>query len=177
MNHYLWIDLETTGLDPERCGIIEIAAVLTTPDMEVLAEYEALVGGPPYGLAWEDGALALHSGNGLLERWATESNMNKFGPGTCAKGIAQLLMAYEVRRPMLAGSSVHFDRRFIARHMGLLHPQLHYRHLDVSAITEMMINLGYPMPEVPPSDHTAMADIKRSMAIYRHWRDVVGGAE
>lgn len=168
MKHYLWIDLETTGLDADRCGIIEIAAVLTTDCMNVIEVYESLVEGTH---KWEAGAQKLHLENGLISRLC-EGVLKH--PETIELDILRMLDDRDVKRPTLAGSSVHFDRTFIRRYMRHLDDELDYRHLDVSAITEMMRGLGYELPNAPPSDHTAMADIERSMALYRYWREVIG---
>lgn len=170
MTHFLWIDLETTGLHPGRCEIIEIAAVLTTKEMEVIAEHEAMVQSSG-AHSWQPGALAMHAKNGLIERWADSEQKH---PETIELGLLRMLDDHGANRAMLAGSSVHFDRGFIRRNMPMLHDALHYRHLDVSAITEMMRGLGYEPPAAPPSEHRAMSDIKRSIALYRHWREVVG---
>lgn len=172
-DHYLWVDLETTGLDPNRCGILEIAAVLTTTDMKVIDEFESFV---LYEESFEREAWEMHNKNGLIAEYEA---MNK-GHGRAPyrehveKQLIWLFRGNNVTNPMLAGASVHFDRAFIRHHMRLLDEHLHYRHLDVSAITEMMRGLGYELPDMPASEHRAMSDIRRTMATYRYWREVVG---
>src|SRR5690554_7393988 len=69
MEYYLWIDLETTGLNPNLCEVVEIAAVLTTAEMKIVAEYESLVQ-TSNRLSWQPAALAMHARNGLIERWS-----------------------------------------------------------------------------------------------------------
>jgi len=170
MEYYLWIDLETTGLNPNLCEVVEIAAVLTTAEMKIVAEYESLVQ-TSNRLSWQPAALAMHARNGLIERW---SDGEKRHIETVEIGLLRMLDDHGASRAMLAGSSVHFDRGFIRRNMTILDDALHYRHLDVSAITEMMRGLGYELPVSPPSEHRAMSDIKRSISLYRHWREVVG---
>lgn len=171
MKHYLWIDLETTGFDPERCGIIEVAAILTTDRMNVIEVYESLVDAGSHH--WEDGAIKMHQKNGLIARRFTSASKHI---GTIERDILRMLDERGVKRPMLAGSSVHFDRTFIHNDMQGLDEALHYRHLDVSAIAEMMRGLGYELPELPPPNHTALSDIHGSIKLFRHWRGVVGWA-
>lgn len=170
--HLLWIDLETTGLDPDRCGIIEIAAVLTTERMEEIGRYEAFVECPD-GTIWEPHAMKMHANSGLIERWCDGERLEL---SSVAYDLVGILEAHEIYNPTLAGSSVHFDRRFIRKHMGALDRALSYRHLDVRPITMMMESIGHDSPEAEPS-HRSMADIRQTMEIYRHWRDVVGKSE
>lgn len=128
----LWIDLEMTGLDPEKDRILEVAAIATDWDLESLAELTAVVKVPEslmkrrmVGEFWEKNA---ESRAGLMAQNAT---------GESAKMVERQLLDFVDKNfgteVILAGNSIHQDRKFIDREWPNLAKRLHYRMLDVSA--------------------------------------------
>ena len=128
----LWIDLEMTGLDPEKDRILEVAAIATGWDLQPLAEMTAVVKVPEelmrermVGEFWEKNAA---SRAGLIAQNAT---------GESAKRVEERLLEFVAENfgeeVILAGNSIHQDRKFIDREWPELAAKLHYRMLDVSA--------------------------------------------
>ncbi len=128
----LWIDLEMTGLDPEKDRILELAAIATGWDLESIAEMTAVVKVPEslmkermVGEFWENNA---ESRDGLMAQNATGKSVTE---------VEQQLLAFMDQyfglEIILAGNSIHQDRKFIDREWPEVAKRLHYRMLDVSA--------------------------------------------
>lgn len=165
-----WIDLEMTGLDPERNVIIEIASLVTDRDLNILAE------GPCLAIARSDEELALmdswnvkmHTASGLVQRMRDEGV-------TVAEAERQTLLF--LRRWLakgaspLAGNSIGQDRRFLRREMPKIEAYLHYRSVDVSTMKEL-VRRWYPT--LPPAEkkqaHQALEDIRESVNELRYYR-------
>ena len=128
----LWIDLEMTGLEPDKDRILEVAAIATDMDLNEIATYEAvvkvddaLIKKRMVGEFWERNkesydALVAQNKDGRDEK-EIEKELIKFLDDNFGKEI------------YLAGNSIHQDRKFIEREMPELNKRLHYRMLDVSA--------------------------------------------
>lgn len=166
----VWVDLEMTGLEVESCGIIEMAMVITGKDLEPVAELERVVWQPEEVLArMSPFVREMHTKNGLLDKVrASHTSVAE------AEGDAVALLAAHApfREGILAGNSVHADRRFLARYMPTFERFLHYRQVDVSTL-KVLIRAWYP--DAPPfekqgQEHTALADIRASIAELRHYR-------
>jgi oligoribonuclease len=167
----VWIDLEMTGLVPERDRIIEIATVVTDGELTVLAE------GPVIAVRQPEAALAAmdewntrtHSATGLVARvLASRSDEASAERAT----LAFLAAHVGANRSPMCGNSVCQDRRFLARWMPELERYFHYRNLDVSTLKELARRWA---PEVAAgvdkeSRHTALADVHESIAELRHYR-------
>ena len=162
-----------TGLDPDRCRILEIAALATDSELNLLpGEYHAVLHVPPAALrGLKPQVREMHTRSGLLER-AKASKIS------LARAEREALEFIKARAPkgegILAGNSIHVDRRFLLRHMPKVAAYLHYRLVDVSTIKEL-VRRWYPsLPHFPKADsHTAMADIRESIAELRYYRERV----
>ena len=167
----IWIDLEMTGLVPERDRIIEIATVVTDADLAVIAE------GPIIAVRQPDSVLVgmdewntrTHTGSGLVTR-VRASAMDE--AATERATLAFLAEHVGANRSPMCGNSVCQDRRFLARWMPELERYFHYRNLDVSTVKELARRWA---PEVAAgvakeSRHTALADVHESIAELRHYR-------
>ena len=173
-SNLLWMDMEMSGLEPERERVLEIATIVTTADLEVVAEGPELIIHQPEEIlavmdAWN---TAHHGASGLTARVRVSTI-------TEAEAEAQTLAFVNAHfgardRPVLCGNSIHQDRRFIRRYMPALDARLHYRMVDVSTIKELG-RRWYPaevavMPAKNDS-HRALDDIRESIAELRWYRD------
>lgn len=167
----IWIDLEMTGLVPERDRIIEIATVVTDSDLAVVAEgpVVAVRQGEATLAAMDEWNTRTHSDSGLVARvLASEAD-----EAAAERATLEFLARHvEANRSPMCGNSVCQDRRFLARWMPELERYFHYRNLDVSTIKELARRWA---PEVAAgvakeSRHTALADVHESIAELRHYR-------
>jgi oligoribonuclease len=171
----VWVDLEMTGLDPERCAIVEIATVVTDSELVVVAEGPCLVvRQPPEVLASMSAEVeAMHRRSGLLERIAqSEVSLAQAEERT----LAFVKQHCEPRTAPLCGNSVWKDRHFLARHMPELDRYLHYRLVDVSTIKELVRRWYPPSTCEPPKKadrHRALDDIHESLVELRLYRERV----
>ncbi|KAA3612461.1 MAG: oligoribonuclease [Planctomycetota bacterium] len=171
-NSLVWMDLEMTGLDPERERILEIAVLLTDQDLEVIAEGPELVISQPEELlsamdAWNQ---EHHARSGLLDR----VRASKLSETQAEDQVMAFLDQYtEPKVAPLAGNSVHHDRRFLARYMPRIHQHLHYRIVDVTTVKELAQRWYPGVVEERPmkrNQHRAMDDIRESLDELRFYR-------
>jgi oligoribonuclease len=167
-----WIDLEMTGLDPDQCFILEVATLVTTQELDLVAE------GPTLVVHLDEEQLKTLStwsretfgASGLLDR-VRASTISAFEAEE--RTLAFLMQHTEVRTSPLCGNSVHTDRQFLWRHMRRLHDHFHYRNVDVSSWKELL-RRWYPERYAPPmkaGSHVALADVHESVAELRYYRD------
>lgn len=171
----VWIDCEMTGLNLEADALIEVAALVTDSELNVLGEGVDIVIKPPQEALDQmiPFVKEMHVKSGLLDTLATGVSL--------AEAEAEVL-AYlrehcpEGSRPPLAGNSVATDRAFLSRDMTQLDEFLHYRIVDVSSIKELS-RRWFPKAYFasPPKlgNHRALADIQESIEELRYYRDAV----
>ncbi len=172
----VWMDLEMTGLDPQRHVIVEIATIVTDDDLQVVAEGpDLVVHQPPDALALMDQVVVeMHTRSGLLEAIAASTvTLEEAGAATLAF-IREHVP--EARTVPLCGNSIGTDRRFLARYLPDIEEYLHYRSVDVSTIKELA-RRWYPealagLPRKATS-HRALDDIRESIEELRHYREQV----
>ncbi|GGY75619.1 oligoribonuclease [Marinobacter zhanjiangensis] len=168
----VWIDLEMTGLDPEKERIIEIATIVTNSDLKVIAE------GP---------VLAVHQSDEVLDamdEWCTTTHGDsgltrrvKESPITESAAEEQTLnflaRHLEPGKSPLCGNSIGQDRRFLVKYMPLLEGFFHYRNLDVSTIKELARRWRPDVLEgvKKKGTHLALDDIRDSIAELQHYRE------
>ena len=168
----IWIDLEMTGLFPDKDRIIEIAVVVTDPQLNVRVE------GPTLAVhqsnasldamdAWNKGT---HGRSGLIDR-VKASTLDEAQAE--AQVIAFLRDYVPAGKSPMCGNSICQDRRFLANHMPALENFFHYRNLDVSTLKELAkrwkpgIMDGFKKAQA----HTAMADIRESIEELAYYRE------
>ena len=168
----VWIDLEMTGLDPDRDSIIEIATIVTNGELETIAE------GPVFAIAQPESLLAgmdewnttHHGASGLLDRVRKDSVDIKEAEALTLRFLEQHV---EPGKAPLCGNTIWQDRRFLARHMSELEAFFHYRLIDVSSIKELArrwrpeIMSGF----VKKNEHLALADIRESIEELKYYRE------
>ncbi|MGU1472385.1 oligoribonuclease [Pseudomonas aeruginosa] len=168
----IWIDLEMTGLDPDRDVIIEMATIVTDSDLNTLAEGPVIAIHQPEEIlaGMDEWNTRQHGLSGLTQR-VRESTVSM------AEAEAQTLAFLEQwvpkRSSPICGNSICQDRRFLYRHMPRLEGYFHYRNLDVSTLKELAARWA---PQVRESfkkgnTHLALDDIRESIAELRHYRD------
>ncbi len=171
----VWIDCEMTGLDLHTDALVEVAAVVTDSELQVLdGGIDVLITPPPEALAaMGDFVRTMHTTSGLLDDLA--------GGTTLADAQAQLLaylrrLVPEPGKAPLAGNSVGTDRAFLDRDMPDLVGHLHYRVIDVSTIKELA-RRWYPRAYFASPEkhggHRALADILESIDELRYYRQAV----
>lgn len=170
-SNLIWIDLEMTGLNPNKDSIIEIATVVTDVNLNVIEE------GPVLAIHHSDDVLSTmdewnvehHSASGLIAR-VQNSNISM--------EEAEKLTLTFLRKHVppdtspICGNTICQDRRFLYRYMPNLESYFHYRHIDVSTLKELA---GRWYPAIidnfnKDSKHLALSDIYDSIAELKHYR-------
>ena len=170
-NNLIWIDMEMTGLDPDRDRVIEVATIVTDSELNTLAE------GPVIAIKQPDGVLnnmdewntTHHVGSGLVDRVRASSHDEE----SASDETIEFLKAYvpENTSPM-CGNTICQDRRFMARHLPRLEAYFHYRNLDVSTLKILMqrwrpdLEGGFRKT----ATHLALDDIRESIQELQYYR-------
>jgi oligoribonuclease len=167
----IWIDLEMTGLYPDTDRIIEIAVVVTDPQLTVRVE------GPVFAVHQSDAVLdgmdawnkGTHGKSGLTERVRNSTT----DEAAAEAAVIEFLKAYVPKgKSPMCGNSICQDRRFLARTMPTLEAFFHYRNVDVSTLKELArrwkpgVMEGFKKAQA----HTALADIHESIDELLHYR-------
>lgn len=168
----IWLDLEMTGLDPEKERIIEAAVVVTEPDLTVVAEGPVMVIHQSDELldamdAWNKGT---HGKSGLIDKVKASTLTEEQAETQLLEFLAQYVPS---GKSPLCGNTVGQDRRFLVKYMPRLEAFFHYRNLDVSTLKELALRWK---PEVyrsfaKQSRHEALADIYESIDELKHYRE------
>lgn len=167
----VWVDMEMSGLVPERERILEVALVVTDAELNTIAEAPVYVIHQPDEVldAMDSWNKSTHGKSGLIDKVRastfTEAEVE-------ARIVAFLKPLVAERTAPLAGNTVHQDRRFMARYMPLFDAYLHYRIVDVSTLKELARRWN---PEVlagvaKEGRHEALADVYESIEELRHYR-------
>jgi oligoribonuclease len=173
--YLVWIDCEMTGLNPETECLVEIAAVITDFDLNVLDEGIDLVIKPREGTveAMGDYVRKMHTDSGLIYEFASGIDL-----ADAEAQVLEYIKKYipNAKTAPLAGNTIGTDRMFISRYMPALDDHLHYRNIDVSTIKELS-KRWYPRAyfQAPKKDggHRALADILESIEELKYYRKSV----
>ena len=171
----VWIDCEMTGLDLGADALIEVAALVTDFDLNVLGEGVDVIIKPSQESLDQmvEFVRSMHEKSGLLDELAS---------GTTLAEAEEQVLAYikehcpDGSRPPLAGNTVATDRAFLARDMPALESFLHYRIVDVSSIKELSRRWyprAYFAAPTKRGNHRALADIQESIEELRYYREAV----
>ena len=169
----IWIDLEMTGLNPEKEKIIEIATIVTDSDLNILAEGPNMVSRQDSSLLelMDDWNKNHHSNSGLLDA-VKISNLNEQQAEIETLDFISKFVG-EGRSPM-CGNTVSHDRRFLSLYMPKLEAYFHYRHIDVSTIKELAFRWIENIDGFEKSNtHRALDDIRESIKELRYYRDLI----
>lgn len=169
----VWLDLEMTGLDPERDVILEVALVITDRELRTLEEYTTAVWQPEERLAQMTPYVRdMHEKTGLVAR-VRASKVDTFG---AERTLLDRVTGYCTYPAVLAGNTIGQDKRFIERHMPGFAGYLHYRTLDVTSV-KLLAKAWYGESAVydKPKDqeHNALFDVRQSILELLHYRKTI----
>lgn len=177
-NMLVWVDLETTGLRASKHVILEIGAIATTPALEERSRFTALLRPDHQDVLRSDSAaLDMHRFSGLLEECLATGvplELARDWFTTWLKGLGKRSELF------LAGSSVHFDRGFLAAHMPEVEDLVYHRMVDVSGIQVAMNaargesdwSTGFLKPAIKP--HRSMQDLALTLQLAREQWPLLG---
>ena len=172
----IWIDLEMTGLDPERDRIIEVATIVTDADLNTVAEGPVLAVHQPDAVMeqMDEWNTTTHGNSGLTQR-VRESTLTERDAEL--ETLAFLKEYVDARQSPICGNSICQDRRFLARYMPELEEYFHYRNLDVSTLKELARRWKPEALEgfTKKGAHLALDDIRESIAELQHYRKTLFG--
>jgi oligoribonuclease len=170
-DNLVWIDLEMTGLDPDRDRIIEIATIVTDGDLRTLAEGPSIAIGQPESVleGMDEWNRTTHGASGLLERIRRSDVTTAEAESITLDFLRQYA---EPGASPMCGNSICQDRRFLAREMPTLEKFFHYRNLDVSSVKELARRWA---PDVfaglrKASTHLAIEDVRESIRELEYYR-------
>ena len=169
-----WMDLEMTGLDPNRHVIVEIATIITDDNLEIIAEGPDLVLHATEAELGEmdDFVTTMHTQSGLLDQ-IKASTLTLEEAGQQTLDFLKLHIP-EAGRVPLCGNSIAMDRRFLDQYLPDVEHYLHYRSIDVSTLKELCKRWYPPLYGKAPQksgNHRALDDIRESVAELAYYRD------
>jgi len=171
-DNLIWVDLEMTGLDPEKERIIEIATIVTDKNLNILAEGPVLAIHQDKALldAMDEWCTRTHGESGLTERVLKSEVTEADAERQTLKFLEQWV---EPGQSPMCGNSIGQDRRFLVKYMPRLEAFFHYRNLDVSTLKELArrwkpdILAGFSKQ----NKHLALDDIRESIAELAYYRE------
>lgn len=174
----IWIDTETTGLDPETDELLEIALVVTDDDLHEVARFRSVLKQENFQpSALDDFVLEMHVKSGLIDDLKKAEFTVEEIEDLLVDFLSTQYGEYELKTTPLAGSSVGFDRAFLKVQMPRLEQLLSYRTVDVSSIKELANRWNRPLQKKRKKEmsgngiaHRALDDILYSIEETRYYR-------
>ncbi|MBT0586055.1 oligoribonuclease [Alteromonas oceanisediminis] len=170
----VWIDMEMTGLDPETCKVLEIATIVTDPQLNILAEGPVIAVHQPDDILdnMDPWCVDTHGKTGLTARCRASEIDEQMASQMTIKFLENYVPA---GKSPLCGNTIGQDRRFMVKYMPELEAYFHYRSIDVSTIKELAVRW---QPEVlsgfkKKGVHLALDDIRESIAELQYYREKV----
>lgn len=171
-NYLVWLDMEMTGLDPERERIIELAMIVTDNNLVTVAESPVWVIHQSETLleAMDEWNKNTHGRSGLLDKVKASAH----DEAMVEAAALAFMQAYVPKgESPMCGNSIGQDRRFMVRYMPKLEDCFHYRNLDVSTLKELCKRWKPDVAKgfVKKAEHTALADIRESIEELKYYRE------
>ena len=168
-NNLIWIDLEMTGLDVEECKIIEIAAIITDKDLNIIAEAEPIAIYQPDEVleTMNEWCIKTHGETGLTQRVKDSKTSLEEAELKILDFIKQYV---PYQSSPLCGNSIWQDRRFLAKYMPKIDDYCHYRMLDVTSLKLLNEYWGDGEHFNKKATHKALDDIQESIAELKFYR-------
>ncbi|MCW2802237.1 MAG: oligoribonuclease [Propionibacteriaceae bacterium] len=171
----VWVDCEMTGLSLTDDALVEVAALVTDAELNVLGDGVDVVIRPPAAALEQMGDFVrtMHENSGLLDQLDSGLTMEE-----AETRVLDYIKEFvpEARRAPLAGNTIGTDRSFLVRDMPLLEQYVHYRNVDVSSIKELarrwFPRVYYQSP-AKSGNHRALADIQESIEELRYYREAL----
>ena len=171
-NNLAWLDMEMTGLDPDRDRIIEVAIVVTDAQLNAVAESPVLIVHQADSVleAMDDWNKSTHARSGLIDKVKASTLAEAEVEQQYLDFLARHL---PIRTSPICGNSICQDRRFLARHMPRLEAYFHYRNLDVSTLKELVKRWKPDLAKglTKHGKHEALADIYESIEELNYYRE------
>ena len=171
-SNLIWIDLEMTGLDPDKEKIIEIATIVTDKDLNILAEGPMMAVSQPKSLldAMDEWCTSHHGESGLTQRVLDTEITDAMAEKATIEFLSEWI---EPGKSPMCGNSIGQDRRFLVRYMPELSDFFHYRNIDVSTLKELAVRWK---PQIlkgfsKQNKHLALDDIRESIEELSYYRE------
>lgn len=178
----VWMDLEMSGLEPERDVILEIATIVTDPNLKILEEGPVIAIHQPENIlnGMDDWNKRHHSQSGLVDR----VRRSQFDCAAAEDRTLEFIKKYTVAHDkthsgnLLCGNSITQDRRFLYKYMPKISAWLSYRNVDVSSVKELVFRWFPDLPEFEKQErHQALDDIRESIAELEYYKKTVFRAD
>tara|TARA_B100000941_G_scaffold105534_1_gene73845 strand:+ start:524 stop:1072 length:549 start_codon:yes stop_codon:yes gene_type:complete len=169
-DNLIWIDLEMTGLNPDKEKIIEIATLVTDSDLNILAEGPNLIISQPKEIldAMDEWNTNQHGLSGLTEEVSNSNITEQVAEIETLNFVSKYVG--EKTSPM-CGNTVSHDRRFLSKYMPRLESYFNYRHIDVSSFKEVAVRwMNEAQVYEKKGSHRALGDIKESVEELRFYK-------
>jgi oligoribonuclease len=176
-DRFVFVDIETTGLQHETDLVMEIGVIITDLELETIDMYDTQIWESPfYDRKWESVdpfVQTMHHGNGLLEQCRSEGQTQADAEET----IADFLRSHGVKDEPMCGSSVHFDRLFLAEQYPSVEDLFSHRNIDVSTLKELCMRLNPDLyaklaDNAPKRErHRVIEDIEDTIGELKFYRD------
>lgn len=172
MTNLVWLDCEMTGLDPEVERIIEIATIVTDPDLRIVAEGPNIVIHQPDTLLanMDDWNTDHHTRSGLVDAVKASTISEADAERHTLTFLSQHVAA---GASPLCGNTISQDRRFLTKYMPTLAAFFHYRNIDVTSV-KLLAQYWHPgilVDAAKHAKHRALDDVHDSIAELRHYRE------
>lgn len=166
-----WIDLETTGLNPYKHRILEIAMIVTSDDLETIHGTATALITKPWNSPIDPFVQKMHEESGLWKDLSTQPTETVW---TAELRLVRMIKNWGVEPNTipLAGETVHFDRKMLASQMPTLEAYFHYRNFDMRSI-KTAAQLWSPWRPQPPkeiTDHRALLDILATIEVAKFYK-------